>query len=79
MARKSAKPETVYRVVLTARQFHTTIAALRLFQALLRPSSSRIEPKIQDIIHDIATNGDEVTQLSESEIEALIQKLNCGG
>lgn len=51
----------------------TILAALRFYQekGMGNPDNR------SDEIHDIATNGDEVTSLDDDGIDALCEKLNC--
>jgi hypothetical protein len=57
---------------LDEQQFHTVIAALRFYQ-----EKGQGDPfNRSDWIHNLATNGDEVTSLDDEGIDDLVEYLN---
>lgn len=57
---------------VSPEEFHTIIAALRYYQV-----KGMGNPVFRsDGIHDLATNGGEVTSLDDDDIDELIERIN---
>ncbi len=63
-------PIPVNRIVVSDRELHTVLAALRWWQG---------ERHHDYGINDIATNGGTCKPLTLDEIDALCERINCGG
>ncbi len=66
-------PLAVNRLEVSDRELHTVLAALRQWQWIGAEYQYRIA------LEDIATNGGKVEPLTLDEIDALCERINCGG